>query len=108
VTPGFVREYRNVHLLNIWREALLTLARAAQWVFVGYSLPADDVGIRTLLLKARCMRHDVGGEAPRVTIVTGSDRRAETLARYRGILPQAELDPDDFGCFVQRARTNTV
>ncbi|MDQ2922168.1 MAG: hypothetical protein M3R52_11235, partial [Acidobacteriota bacterium] len=26
VTPGFVREYRNVHLLNIWREALLSLA----------------------------------------------------------------------------------
>jgi hypothetical protein len=103
VTPGFVREYRNVHLLTIWREALLTLARAAQWVFVGYSLPADDVGIRTLLLKARCMRHDVGGVAPRVTIVTGPDRREETLARYRGILPQAELDPDDFGQFVRRA-----
>ena len=108
VTPGFVREYRNVHLLNIWHEALLTLARAAHWVFVGFSLPADDVGIRALLLKARCMRHDVGGEAPQVTIVTGPDRRAETLARYRRILPQAELDPDDFGCFVQRAGTNTL
>ena len=108
VTPGFVREYRNVHLLNIWHEALLTLARAAQWVFVGYSLPADDVGIRALLLKARCMRHDVGGEAPQVTIVTGPDRRAETLARYRGILPQAELDPDDFGSFVGRAGVNTL
>lgn len=103
VTPGFVREYRNVHLLNIWREALLTLARAAHWVFVGYSLPADDIGIRTLLLRARCVRHDVGEEAPQVTIVTGPDRREETLARYRGLLPQAELDPDDFGHFVQRA-----
>jgi hypothetical protein len=41
--------------------------------------------------------------APRVTIVTGPDRREETLARYRGILPQAELDPDDFGQFVRRA-----
>jgi hypothetical protein len=102
VTPGFVREYRNVHLLTIWREALLTLARAAQWIFVGYSMPADDVGIRTLLLKARCVRHDVGGEAPLVTIVTGSDRRVETLARYRGILPQAELHAGDFGDFVRR------
>jgi hypothetical protein len=107
VTPGFVREYRNVHLLTIWREALLTLASAAQWVFVGYSLPADDVGIRTLLLKARCVRHDVGGEAPRVTIVTGPDRREETLSRYRGILPQAELDPDDFARFVRRVRAGT-
>ena len=103
VTPGFVREYRNIHLLNIWREALLTLACAGEWVFVGYSLPADDVGIRTLLLKARCMRQDVGGKPPVATIVTGPDRREETLVRYRGILPQAELDPDDFGHFVCRA-----
>jgi hypothetical protein len=108
VTPGFVREYRNVHLLTIWREALLTLARAARWVFVGYSLPADDVGIRTLLLRARCMRHDIGGEAPQVTVVTGPDRREETLARYRGLFPRAELDPGDFGHFVQRAASDAL
>lgn len=102
VTPGFVREYRNIHLLNIWGEALLALAFAAQWVFIGYSLPADDIGIRALLLKARCMRHDIGGEDPIVRIVTGADRRDETRARYRGILPQAELDPDGFGDFVRR------
>jgi hypothetical protein len=102
VTPGFIREYRNVHLLTIWHEALLTLAYAAKWVFVGYSLPADDVGIRTLLLKARCVRHDVGGKAPIVAIVTGKERREETLARYQGILPQAELYPSDFGDYVRR------
>jgi len=101
VTPGFVREYRNVHLLTIWREALLTLARAAHWVFIGYSLPPDDVGIRTLLLKARCVRHDLGEAGPVVTIVTGPHAREETLARYRGILPQAEMSPGDFGEFVR-------
>jgi SIR2-like protein len=108
VTPGFVREYRNVHLLNIWHEALLTLERAAHWAFVGYSLPPDDVGIRALLLKARCMRHDLRHEAPRVTIITGPHRREETLARYQGLLPQAELDPDDFGHFVRRAGAGTL
>ena len=102
VTPGFVREYRNVHLLTIWREALLTLAHASRWIFVGYSLPPDDVGIRTLLLKARCVRQDLKRDAPQVTIVTGSNRRDETRARYRGILPRAELDPDNFGDFVKR------
>jgi hypothetical protein len=101
VTPGFVREYRNVHLLTIWREALLALARATHWVFIGYSLPPDDVGIRTLLLKARCVREDVTGETPHVTIVTGSgNSRDDTLARYRGILPGAELSPGDFGTYV--------
>ena len=36
------------------------------------------------------MRHDVGGKTPLVTIVTGADRREDTLVRYRGILPQAD------------------
>lgn len=102
VTPGFVREYRNVHLLTIWREALLALADADQWVFVGYSLPADDVGIRTLLLKARCVRHDLRRKPPSVKIVAGPDREM-TLERYRGILPHAELYPEDFGHFVRSA-----
>lgn len=102
VTPGFVREYRNIHLLNIWREAMLALAFAAEWVFIGYSLPADDVGVGTLLLKARCVRRDLGREDPVVTIVTGQNHREQTLARYKGILPQAKLADGDFGEFVQR------
>jgi hypothetical protein len=72
-------------------------------VFVGDSLPPDDIGVRTLLLKARCLRHDVEAKPPVVTIVTGPTERGETLRRYRGILPQAELDPDNFGDFVRRA-----
>jgi hypothetical protein len=104
VTPGFVREYRNIHLLNIWRESLMTLAKADEWIFAGYSLPPDDVGIRTLLLKARCLRRDITKSALGVTVVTGRDRRNETLARYRSILPQAILDPDDFGDYIQRNR----
>ena len=103
VTPGFVREYRNVHLLNIWREALWTLAHAAEWIFIGYSLPADDIGIRALLMKARCMRQDISGSAPAVTIVSGHKRREDTLARYRSILGQASLSPYDFGEFVQQS-----
>jgi hypothetical protein len=75
VTPGFVREYRNVHLMTIWREALLALAFADEWTFIGYSLPPDDVGIRALLLRARCIREDVQNDPakklPKVTVVSG-------------------------------------
>jgi hypothetical protein len=101
VTPGFVREYRNIHLLTIWREALLALASASQWIFIGYSLPADDVGIRTLLLKGRCVRKDIGGKPPAVTIVTGSNGEA-TRARYLGIFADVKLFEGDFGQFVDQ------
>ena len=101
VTPGFVREYRNLHLLNIWRDALVKLALAAHWVFIGYSLPADDVGIRTLLLKARCVRWDVHQHHPHVTIVTGGSGE-ETRARYQGIFSKVDLFPGNFRDFVQQ------
>jgi hypothetical protein len=103
VTPGFVREYRNVHLLNIWREALLALAFADEWIFIGYSLPPDDVGIRALLMRARCIREDVQREAtvklPRLTVVSGSDRE-RVRDRFRNIVPEPELFPNDFGAYV--------
>ena len=106
VTPGFVREYRNVHLLNIWREALVKLALASRWIFIGYSLPADDVGIRTLLLKARCVRWDVSQHHPHVTIVTGGSGK-ETRARYQGIFSDVELFDGDFGDFVAEMGTSS-
>jgi hypothetical protein len=106
VTPGFVREYRNVHLLTIWREALLALATADEWVFIGYSLPPDDVGIRALLLRARCIREDVEQEGPRrlplVTVVSGCDRE-RVGARYRSIVPQPTLYPGSFRQYVTEA-----
>ena len=101
VTPGFVREYRNIHLLTIWREALEALANASHWIFVGYSLPADDVAIRTLLLKSRCLRKDIRREPPRVTIVTGR-RGEETRSRYLGIFADVNLFEGDFGKFVEQ------
>ena len=101
VTPGFVREYRNIHLLTIWREALLALATTSHWIFVGYSLPSDDVAIRTLLLKARCVRKDLGGDKPRVTSVTGR-RGEETRARYLGIFADVELFKGNFEEFVKQ------
>jgi hypothetical protein len=107
VTPGFVREYRNVHLLTIWREALFALAFADEWVFVGYSLPPDDVGIRALLLRARCIREDVRKERPAVTVVAGDTDRDTVGARFRSILPSAQVFDGNFRRYVD-ARAATV
>jgi hypothetical protein len=103
VTPGFVREYRNVHLLTIWREALVALARADEWVFIGYSLPSDDVSVRALLLRARCIREDVeedpSRKLPVVTVVAGPDRQT-VCSRFRGIVAEPRLYPGDFAAYV--------
>jgi NAD-dependent SIR2 family protein deacetylase len=107
VTPGFVREYRNVHLLTIWREALFALASADEWVFIGYSLPPDDVGIRALLLRARCIREDVqkddAHKLPKVTVVSGRDG-ASVCSRFRSIAATSQLYPGDFAKYVAEQR----
>jgi hypothetical protein len=104
VTPGFVREYRNVHLLTIWREALHSLALADEWVFIGYSLPPDDVGIRALLLRARCIREDIrkgtSDTQPKVTVVSGNDREL-IRDRFRSIVAEPELYSGNFAQYVQ-------
>jgi hypothetical protein len=52
VTPSIVRDVRDANLLGIWGAALEDLRLADEWVFVGYSLPTEDIAIRSLLLRA--------------------------------------------------------
>src|SRR6185295_9652724 len=47
-----VRDVREPHLLSIWNAALNELRLAHEWNFVGYSLPQEDIAIRTMLLRA--------------------------------------------------------
>jgi hypothetical protein len=70
VTPTFLKSYRNRHLLNIWAQAQQAMAVCARWVFIGYSLPDDDIHIKALLLKAKRMRFDVAGRDPEIQVVT--------------------------------------
>lgn len=52
VAPSMVRDVRDPHLLNIWRCATEALRTAKQWFIIGYSLPAEDLAIRSMLLRA--------------------------------------------------------
>ncbi len=52
VTPSLVRNIREPHLLSIWNAALEDLRLSHEWIFIGYSLPMEDIAIRALLLRA--------------------------------------------------------
>jgi hypothetical protein len=47
ITPSFLKTYQNVHIMNTWSRAQRALERSAEWYFVGYSFPTDDLWIRT-------------------------------------------------------------
>jgi hypothetical protein len=89
VTPSYVRDTRETNLIGIWRNALDFLAAADKWLIVGYSLPPEDIAIRTLLLKAYRLRQATGRRPPlRIWVVQGPGR--EQRQRYKLLFPKAE------------------
>jgi hypothetical protein len=83
VAPSFVRDMRDPILLEAWRNAFEALRRADEWVIVGYSLPPEDVAIRSMFLRAY-----QGREAgkPRVIAVQREKKEPEST-RYDLLFP---------------------
>ena len=53
VSPSMVRDIREANLLSVWRSSLEWMRCAERWILFGYSLPPEDLAIRSLLLRAR-------------------------------------------------------
>jgi hypothetical protein len=85
VAPSFVRDVRDPMLREIWRNALEALRQADMWVIVGYSLPPEDVAIRSMFLRAYQGR-DTAAQ-PQVVVVQ-KEEKAPELTRYRLLFPQ--------------------
>jgi hypothetical protein len=105
VTPTFVKAYRNRHLLNIWAGAQEALALANRWVFIGYSLPDDDIHIKGLLLRAKRMRIDKGAGAPEIQVVTHKPDEDLRMRFHRLFGAAISFDPPTggFTAYVTRA-----
>ena len=101
VTPSVVRDVRDANLLGIWAAALEDLRLADEWVFVGYSLPPEDIAIRSLLLRAwharrrkhlrvRVIQFECP-ECPECSRCPEHDVPSETYQRYRLFFPPSAL-----------------
>jgi len=58
VAPSHLKDYRNPHLSQVWYEAQRVLRQADRVIFVGYSLPDDDVEVIYLLKRGLAHLHD--------------------------------------------------
>ena len=120
VAPSLVRDVREPHLLSIWNAALNELRLAHEWYFAGYSLPQEDIAIRSLLLRAYHgrrlkklrvrlalydpaeIRRRAANPAPPPS---GADQllkeelARKTLQRYRDFLPDKHFVPDEWSYF---------
>jgi hypothetical protein len=55
IAPSHLKDYRNPHLAHVWYHAEKVLRQADRAVFIGYSLPDDDVEV--VYLFKRCLAH---------------------------------------------------
>jgi len=97
VAPSLVREIRNPNLLEIWKNALEALRHADEWIIIGYSLPPEDLAIRSMFLRAWQSRK----QKPRVTVVQRGNRQ-ETRSRYRLLFPNCRYLTGGLGGYLNQ------
>jgi len=76
IAPTHLKNYRNPHLAQVWFEAERVLREASRVVFIGYSLPEDDVEIIYLL--KRSLAH----LSPRQITVVEYDPLAQSVGSH--------------------------
>lgn len=97
VTPSVVRDVRDSSLLGIWTAALEDLRQADEWVLVGYSMPPEDISIRSLLLRAWNSRRRTRLRVRIVQFERPEDPRpSPTESRYRILFPESALADRDY------------
>jgi len=99
ITPTHRKDYRNPHIARIWHQAERTLRDADHVIFVGYSLPDDDVEVIYLL------KRGIIKPGRRVTVVEydqqGRGPEAHPVgARYKSLFGDVEWHNGGFEEYV--------
>ena len=99
VAPSMVRSIRDPDLLTIWRTALEALRTADAWIIAGYSLPPEDITIRSILLRARNSR----GKQVKPPVIRVVQHKPDPAleGRYRLMLPECSFEWGGFEAFVE-------
>jgi hypothetical protein len=106
ITPTHLKDYRNPHIARIWYLAARALREAQRAIFVGYSLPEDDVDV--IYLFKRGLAHL---DPRQITVVEyvprGSPRSLGDHAvgrRYRAVFgDRIDWRTEGFGPWIDRA-----
>lgn len=94
VAPSFVREVRDSNLLSTWQAALEWMRTSDHWIIVGYSLPPEDLAIRSLFVRA----YAGAGKDPKITVVMKSEAQK---ARYSMLFPKCDYRGDGLEGFLK-------
>jgi len=96
VSPSLVRDIRDANLLGVWRSALEWMRTSDRWIIVGYSLPPEDLAVRSLLLRA----YHGASSKPEITVVQNGNQEQ---ARYRVLFPDCRYETNGLEGFLDGA-----
>jgi hypothetical protein len=85
---------RDANLLNVWKCALELMRTADRWVIIGYSLPPEDLAIRSLLMRA----YATAVKQPKVVVV---QEGGAAKPRYSLIFPDLEYHESGLEAFLK-------
>ena len=85
VAPSAEQEISNPHLREIWINAYHALERADRVIICGYSLPAQDLAIRSLFYRAIDGRKNVTNAPPSKIVVVNTCKDLTFRDRYKKI-----------------------
>lgn len=100
VAPSFVRDVRDVNLLEVWKSTLEYLRRADEWIIIGYSFPPEDLAIRSLFIRAYHGRE----RKPGIRVIQ-KDVGMELTSRYRLFFPDCVVEGGGLEAFVDTLDT---
>ena len=89
ITPTHLKDYRNPHIARVWYEAARALREADRAIFVGYSMPDDDVEV--IYLFKRGLAELTRRDPHQITVVEHAGARQTKLdtnpvgLRYRAL-----------------------
>jgi hypothetical protein len=105
IAPTHLKDYRNPHLAQVWYEAESVLREANRVIFIGYSLPDDDVEVVYLI--KRSLAH----LAPNRVTVVEYDTMMPSIAghpvgrRYRTLFGDGvDWHPEGLDAWLQQVR----
>lgn len=105
ITPTQLKDYRNPYIAGVWQRADFALRRADRAIFIGYSLPDDDLEVIYLLKRA--LSH-LSAESITVVEQTTQPRSENAVFRRYRTLFGSDLDwqPGGFEKWLSRNETD--
>ena len=109
VAPSMVRDIRDPNIRQIWMAALEALRLADEWVAIGYSMPAEDIAIRSLLIRGFRARGYEKGLAlrphPKISVVQMDDH---SVLPYRLLFGDVIPELGGLTAFLERQQASGV